>query len=244
MFHFLENGDRCATGNTDIVGEGTSRKSACIQAALNLADAATIGGGLAKIGQATAGAITKRAATTALEDTVVVTADTAATEIEAATLEVSVANGAGGEAIQMSKVRPIGRGERVSELIDEGKRLTYETGNEHALVKLANGDRVIVAGGPGGIEFTQDVTRVFAHTHPYQLPITGPSSADFSMLTAYGQRSSWLLAPGSWSMVRSHGSGLVDGASYSWQDGLPSVRLDYRYRRPRCDSSVVHCKPS
>jgi RHS repeat-associated protein len=84
MFHFLENGDRCATGNTDIVGEGTSRKSACIQAALNLADAATIGGGLAKIGQATASAITKRAATTIVEDTVVVTADTAATEIEIA----------------------------------------------------------------------------------------------------------------------------------------------------------------
>lgn len=96
----------------------------------------------------------------------------------------------------MSSVRTIGRGEKLADIIDEGKRLTFETGNEHALVKLANGDRAIVAGGPGGIEFTSDVSRVFGHTHPYQLPITGPSSADFSMLASYGQRSSWLLEHG------------------------------------------------
>ncbi len=96
----------------------------------------------------------------------------------------------------MSVVRTIGRGEKIADIVNEGKVLTYETGNEHALVGLANGDRAIVSGGPGGIEFTDDVTRVFGHTHPYQLPISGPSSADFAMLDAYGQQSSWLLEHG------------------------------------------------
>ena len=107
----------------------------------------------------------------------------------------SVGNGMGG-AGEMSMVRTVGRGEKIADLVDEGKRLTFETGNEYALVKLANGERAIVSGGPTGIALSDDVTRVFAHSHPYHLPATGPSAADFGMLSAFGQRSSWLLEHG------------------------------------------------
>jgi hypothetical protein len=46
--------------------------------------------------------------------------------------------------------------------------LTYRSGNKHALVRLASGERAIVSGGPGGIDFPRGaVSRVIAHTHPY-----------------------------------------------------------------------------
>ncbi|HEX9411374.1 MAG TPA: RHS repeat-associated core domain-containing protein [Actinomycetota bacterium] len=110
---------------------------------------------------------------------------------------VSIASGAGGESASMSVVRTIGRGEKIADIVNEGKILTYETGNEHALVKLASGERAIVSGGPGGIDFAEgEVTRIFGHTHPYQFPATGPSSADFQMLDYFGQRSSWILEHG------------------------------------------------
>jgi hypothetical protein len=57
--------------------------------------------------------------------------------------------------------------------------------------------RAIVTGGPGGITWEEGaVQRVFAHTHPYQLPPTGPSAADFMMKDVLGQTSSWLLEHG------------------------------------------------
>jgi hypothetical protein len=69
--------------------------------------------------------------------------------------------------------------------------LTYRSGNEHALVRLASGERSIVSGGPGGIDFPRGaVSRVIAHTHPYGTGATAPSSADFAMLDEYGQKSS------------------------------------------------------
>lgn len=108
-----------------------------------------------------------------------------------------VASGMSQNAADMTVVRTLGRGERVADIIDEGKRLTFTTGNEHALVKLADGSRAIVSGGRGGINFASgQVKRLFGHTHPYHLPSTGPSAADFQALHSLGQRSSYVLEHG------------------------------------------------
>lgn len=53
----------------------------------------------------------------------------------------------------MSTVRAIGKGEKLADLESELKILTYQTGNEHAIVKLANGQRAIVSCGSTGIDF-------------------------------------------------------------------------------------------
>jgi hypothetical protein len=119
------------------------------------------------------------------------------TDFLAAESATGVASGLGGETASMSIVRTVGPGERVADLLNEGKALTFESGNEHALVRLANGERAIVSGGPGGIEFPQGaVSRVIPHTHPYGMGATAASAADFAMLDAYGQQSSWLLSEG------------------------------------------------
>ena len=97
----------------------------------------------------------------------------------------------------MQVVRTIEHGEKIANIISEAKMLTFSTGNEHALVKLATGERALVSGGPGGITWDLgQVSRVFGHTHPYELPPTGPSASDFAALDALGQRSSWLLEHG------------------------------------------------
>ena len=67
---------------------------------------------------------------------------------------------------------------------------TYTSGGlEHAIVSMRSGERLIVHGGRGGIEFGQGLRRVLLHTHP---TTTGPSAADFAMLQQTGQRSSWI----------------------------------------------------
>jgi hypothetical protein len=110
---------------------------------------------------------------------------------------VRVATGTGSGAPRMTVFRTIGKGERVADLINEAKTLTYTTGNEHAVVTLADGARAIVSGGEGGITFAEgQVTRIFGHTHPYQLPPTGPSDADFAALELLDQRSSYVLEHG------------------------------------------------
>lgn len=97
----------------------------------------------------------------------------------------------------MTVVRTIGRGERVADIINEVKTLTFTSGNEHAVVTLADGSRAIISGGPGGITWTEgQITRIFGHSHPYQLPATGPSALDFTALERLGQRSSYLLERG------------------------------------------------
>jgi hypothetical protein len=85
-------------------------------------------------------------------------------------------------------------------LINEGKALTFTTGNEHALVKLANGTRALVSGGPGGINFAPgQVTRIFGHTHPTNAL---PSAADAAALTILGQSKQYVLHGGQVSIVR------------------------------------------
>jgi RHS repeat-associated protein len=110
---------------------------------------------------------------------------------------LAVASGAEGGTGAMSIVRFIKHGERIAEIVEEGKYLTFSTGNEHALVRLESGQRAIISGGPTGISWEAgEVTRVFGHTHPYQFSPTGPSGADFEMLKSLGQRSSWLSEHG------------------------------------------------
>lgn len=103
----------------------------------------------------------------------------------------------------MEVVRIIGRGEKVTDILNEAKALTFQSGNEIALVKLANGQRALVRGGPGGITWAEgEVTRIFGHTHPYvgpggvPAPPTGPSGLDFQVLEQLKQKSSWLLERG------------------------------------------------
>jgi len=95
-------------------------------------------------------------------------------------------------------VRTVARGEKIADIVAEGKALTFSTGNEHALVRLASGERAIVSGGPGGISNLDDlgVDLIYGHTHPYHVPPTGPSAEDFSALEQLGQSSSHVLEHG------------------------------------------------
>jgi RHS repeat-associated protein len=110
---------------------------------------------------------------------------------------VGVASSAGGDIAEMAFVRAISHGEKLSGIANDLKQLTFSTGNEHALVKLASGQRAIVAGGPGGINFAEgQISRLYAHTHPFQSLATGASAADRMTIQALGQRSSFLLEHG------------------------------------------------
>jgi hypothetical protein len=55
----------------------------------------------------------------------------------------------GQNSAEASLVRTIARGEKVADIVKEGAQLTYASGNEVALVKLASGERALVMGGPG-----------------------------------------------------------------------------------------------
>lgn len=110
---------------------------------------------------------------------------------------LAMASGSGGESAPLVVVRTVAFGEKVADLVEEGKALTYQTGNEHALVKLADGTRAIVSGGQKGISWKVGQVRyVWGHTHPYQFGATGPSADDFTMLQRLGQPSSTLVEHG------------------------------------------------
>ena len=98
----------------------------------------------------------------------------------------------------MRLIRIVSRGESIDDIIQEVKSLTYTEDCEHALVRLADGKRAIVAGGRDGIEFsTEEVARLIGHSHPYTRPATGlPSDADREAIEALGQRSSYILEHG------------------------------------------------
>jgi RHS repeat-associated protein len=113
---------------------------------------------------------------------------------------VSVRSGYGGASAQMSITRLIKKGEKLDDIINEAKGLTWTTGNEHALVTLANGNRALVSGGPGGIIFKQgQLKTLFGHTHPTS---AGPSAADASALKQLGQSKQYVLHGGQITTVR------------------------------------------
>lgn len=79
-------------------------------------------------------------------------------------------------------------------VVSEARALTFATGNEHALVRLATGERALVSGGPGGIAFGEgQITRIIGHSHPYGFGSIGPSAADFGALRSLGQTHSYVL---------------------------------------------------
>jgi hypothetical protein len=112
---------------------------------------------------------------------------------------VTVASGYG-SAGPMVVIREIKHGEKVIALINEAKGLTWMTGNEHAVVTLANGKRALVSGGPGGINFQAgSIKNIFGHTHPTNAP---PSSADAQALGKLGQSKQYVIHGGQISVVR------------------------------------------
>ncbi|MFN0113009.1 MAG: RHS repeat domain-containing protein [Blastocatellia bacterium] len=109
----------------------------------------------------------------------------------------TVASGTGGDIAEMVIVETISKGTSIGSIINRAKELTFSTGNEHALVKLASGERALVSGGSGGISFAEgSITRLYGHTHPFQSLATGASVADRTTIQALGQKSSFLLERG------------------------------------------------
>lgn len=97
--------------------------------------------------------------------------------------------------------RIIKKGEKVADIVSEAKGLTYTTGNEYAVVTLANGERALVSGGPGGINFAEgSITKIFGHTHPTNAM---PSAADAQALRDLGQSRQYVFFGGQMSVVRS-----------------------------------------
>jgi hypothetical protein len=96
----------------------------------------------------------------------------------------------------MSIVRTLPPGSATG-IVNQAKALTFSTGNEHALVRLSNGTRALVSGGPGGISFAEgQVARIIGHTHPYGMGSVGPSGADRAALQALGQVHSYVVEGG------------------------------------------------
>ncbi|MBL9179289.1 MAG: hypothetical protein JNM65_14600 [Verrucomicrobiaceae bacterium] len=108
---------------------------------------------------------------------------------------VRVASGMGGEVLPMQVVRTLPPG-TAGGVVNEAKALTFATGNEHAVVRLATGERALVSGGPGGIDMGTQVTRIIGHTHPYGTMSAGASAADRAALQTLGQRHSYILEGG------------------------------------------------
>jgi len=94
-------------------------------------------------------------------------------------------------------------------LIEESKALAWTSNAEHAVIKLSSKERVIVRGGPDGIQFllnaeeTQvfvtmrevrvQVVRIYFHTHPR---VTGPSDDDLKVLGILRQSRSYIFEIG------------------------------------------------
>jgi RHS repeat-associated protein len=120
---------------------------------------------------------------------------------------LALASGSGLPSAPMKMVRLLAKGEKVADIIDEAKGLQFETGLEHAVVRLSNGQRALVSGGPGGITFAKgSITRIIGHTHPYEALPTGPSAGDLNALKSLGQTRSYLFERGSNSMFRPNGN--------------------------------------
>ena len=89
--------------------------------------------------------------------------------------------------------------------------LTAETGHEHALVKLANGERAIVSGNAEGIVFEQgQVECIFGHTH---IESTVPSAADIDALQQLKQSQQTIVRDGQQIKVRNPDIGGAGGVA-------------------------------
>ncbi len=98
---------------------------------------------------------------------------------------VIVASRAGGKVLPMTIEKIIQKGTKLEEIINDIKGMIFTTGKEHAVVTLTSGERAIVSGGEGGIQFAEgEIQTLFGHTHPTS---AGPSSADFESLVILKQ---------------------------------------------------------
>ncbi|RKT01463.1 DUF6443 domain-containing protein [Chryseobacterium defluvii] len=119
-----------------------------------------------------------------------------------------IGSSGGGEILSMNVERIISHGEKIDDLTNEIKGMTWLTGNEHAIVRLASGEKAIISGGSGGISFRpKQIKTLFGHTHPTS---AGPSSADFNFLRKYefsgskklGQSRQYILHGGETTLIR------------------------------------------
>ncbi|WP_449397593.1 hypothetical protein [Chryseobacterium wanjuense] len=112
----------------------------------------------------------------------------------------SVASSGGGETLPMTIQKIIPQGAKVADIINDIKGLTWSTGNENAVVRLANGEKAIVSGDPGGISFeTGQIKTLFGHTHPTSVP---PSAADFKALKILNQIKQYVFHGGETTLIR------------------------------------------
>lgn len=110
---------------------------------------------------------------------------------------------------QAEYVRTVRRWETLKDLVEEAKALAWVAEAEHAVVQLVTGERILVQGGPTGIQFLLGgdgrevfvilkgnpvrVKRLYFHTHPR---VTGPSADDLEFLKLLGQTRSYLFEIG------------------------------------------------
>ncbi|MEO1013139.1 MAG: hypothetical protein AAFX53_17730 [Bacteroidota bacterium] len=113
---------------------------------------------------------------------------------------VNVASSTGGRVLPMTVQKIIPQGSKISDIVNDVKGMTWMTGNEHAVVRLANGQKAIVSGGSGGISFKHGQIRtLFGHTHPTSAP---PSLGDYNALRQLGQSRQYVLHGGQVSLIR------------------------------------------
>ena len=119
------------------------------------------------------------------------------TPLNAGINDEAIIIGNGGEYVSpMNIVREVRENESIADLISFCQNRTLTTGVEHAVVKLgpnsiAPGEKVIVSGGPHGIQFKLgEVSLIYGHTHPY---VTGPSVGDFNALRSLNQSKQYIF---------------------------------------------------
>jgi hypothetical protein len=115
-------------------------------------------------------------------------------------------SGLEGDVLPMTIVETVGSEGLTPEIIEQMKALTYQTGNEYALVTLSTGENAIVSGGSAGIQFAEgDISSIIAHTHPYDATSGFPSAGDVQALQQLNQESSVIIWRGQ--MIRFGQSG-------------------------------------
>lgn len=80
-----------------------------------------------------------------------------------------VASSAGGKTLPMTVQKILPKGSKINDVVNEVKGMTWMTGNEHAVVRLADGQKAIVSRGPGGISFQTNQIRTLFGIHTLHL---------------------------------------------------------------------------
>jgi RHS repeat-associated protein len=113
---------------------------------------------------------------------------------------INIASSIGGKTLPMTVEKILPQGSKIADIINDVKGMTWATGNEHAVVRLANGQKAIVSGGSGGIQFQiGQIKTLFGHTHPTFAP---PSLADYNALKILGQSKQYVIHGGETTLIR------------------------------------------